>query len=44
MQKVSWFPGQMAYKLNLNKNKIKKTKYLKKFHKLLQKSSDCGFL
>lgn len=35
MKKVEWYPGKIAYKLNLNKNKIKKTKYLKKFHKFL---------
>jgi len=41
---LSWFPGKLAYVLNLSRNGLKKCKDLKKLHKVLQIGADCGLI
>lgn len=44
LKRALWYPKELVYHLNASKNELKKVKRLKKFHKLLQLSGDCGLL
>lgn len=44
LKKTSWYPNNLVYHLNASRTELKKVKRLKKFHKLIQLSADCGLL
>jgi multisite-specific tRNA:(cytosine-C5)-methyltransferase len=43
-EKAEWYPSGLVYVLNMSKHGLKKAKALKKFHRLIQISNDCGLL
>lgn len=44
LAKAEWYPSGLVYVLNMSRNGLKKSKGLKKFHRLLQVSNDSGML
>ena len=44
LTKAEWYPSGLVYILNMSRNGLKKSKGLKKFHRLLQVSNDSGML
>ncbi len=43
-KKISWYPEDLVWELNLDKTKLKKTKLLDKVHEYLQKATDAGLI
>ena len=44
LKKLGWYPQKLVYFLNLSRRGLRKSKGLKKFHKLVQAASECGIL
>ena len=44
LKKISWYPGDLVWELNLDKSKLKRTKLLDKVHEYMQKASDAGLI
>ena len=43
-KKISWYPHDLVWELNLDKTKLKKSKLLDKVHEYLQKATDAGLI
>ena len=44
MEQVEWYPGQLVYCLNTNKQILKKSKVLAELHTLIQNASNSGLV
>jgi hypothetical protein len=41
---IDWYPGQITYTMNTDKQQFKKSQILSELHKYLQKSFDSGLI